>query len=387
MVGVVGILALAVVGAMPALELVVMAIVQGIALVVAIAVARAGLRATEIEKKVIAIASLGLLLVLARDAFVLLIRPYSGLFSEWGSHYGEVPWSRFGWLAFSVAMAWTLAERLRRDGVTLKQAKVEMWQRLALQKTELNQGFTGQLEERQKQGRLDERHRLMRDMHDGLGSHLLGALQLARDPTANRARIKDQLEAALDMLKLTVDAMHDVEGDVGSLLGALRYRLGPRLDAGGIQLSWMVQELPCIADWSVDDSRDLQMIMYEGISNIILHAGATHVTVAAHHEAVSDLVVLRLTDDGCGFVAGSQALNSSHPIFSPSGTQARAAPTLTDDLIAAATVSQSAGGGPQRRGRGLSNIELRARRLGALLRIHSSSAGTTLELSLARCRV
>lgn len=382
MVSVVIILVLSVFGAMPALELVVMAIVQMIALIVAIAVARAGLRAQEIEKKVIAIASLGLLLVLARDAFVLLIRPYSGLFSDWGSHYGEMPWSRFGWLAFSVAMAWTLSEKLRRDGVALKQANVEMWRRLALQRIELKHGFTGQLEEVQKQGQLDERHRLMRDMHDGLGSHLLGALQLARDPTSNRARITEQLEATLDLLKLTVDAMQDVEGDIGSLLGALRYRLGPRLEAGGIQLSWLVQELPCIGDWSVDDSRDLQMILYEGISNIILHSSATHVTIAAHHEASSELVVLRLIDNGCGFVVGRQPLDGSHQNFSPSGAQAESASTTYDDQIAAAAVSRPASG-PQRRGRGLTNIDLRARRLGALLRMQSNSSGTTLELSLA----
>lgn len=192
-------------------------------------------------------------------------------------------------------------------------------------------------------------------MHDGLDAQLIGALHLARNPATPRAAVTAQLEEALDHLKLTVDAMHDTEGDLSSLLGALRYRLGPRLEAAGIQLAWNVEELPDIEGWTLDRARDLQMILYEGISNILTHARARHFTIAAHHEAAGDRVLVVLGDDGCGFVPGVEA-----------------------------TAGDAAAAIPPRRGRGLANLQLRTRRLGARLDIRSSALGTTLALSLPR---
>lgn len=348
-------LAVSVVGAMPALELLVLVVVQLMALATALVVIRDGLRSRELEKRTLALAMAGLLLVLARDAFVLVIQPYSGLFAPWGSHYGETPWSRYGWVAFGITMAWTLAERLRRASHEVSAANRELAWRLKLQEEQLRLGFQRQLEDKRLQARLDERQRLTRDMHDGLGAQLTGALHLARNPATPCTAVAAQLEEALDHLKLTVDAMHDTDGDLGSLLGALRYRLGPRLEAAGVELTWAVEELPDMEGWTLDRSRDLQMILYEGISNLLTHAGARHATVSARHEAGGDRVVVVLADDGSGF-----ATDAAVP---------------ADDSPATA---------PSRRGRGLDNMQVRARRLGAQLGIRSSTRGTTVELSLPR---
>jgi hypothetical protein len=67
----------------------------------------------------------------------------------------------------------------------------------------------------------------------------------------------------------------DTEGDIASLLGALRYRLNPRLAAAGVQLACAVESLPEIAGWTLQKSRDLQLILFEAFSNLMTHAGAT----------------------------------------------------------------------------------------------------------------
>lgn len=348
-------LTLSVVGAMPALELLALVVVQLMALATALVVIRDGLRSRELEHRTLALIMMGLLLVLARDAFVLVIQPYSGLFAPWGSHYGETPWSRYGWVAFGIAMAWSLAERLRRASQAVVEANREMAWRLALQEEQLQLGFTRQLENKRVQAQLEERQRLTRDMHDGLGAQLIDALHLARNPAAPRTAVTAQLQHALDQLKLTVDAMHDTEGDLGSLLGALRYRLGPRLEAAGIELVWTVAELPELEGWTLDRARDLQMILYEGISNILTHAGARRATVTARHDAAEDRVEVLLGDDGCGFVPAAKG--------------------QAEDGSAAAPLQQ---------GRGLANMQLRAKRLGAGFDIRSGAQGTTLRLSLDR---
>lgn len=119
-------LTVSVVGAMPALELLVMVVVQLMALATGLAVVSTGLRSHALKKQTLALAMTGLLLVLARDAFVLVIQPYSDLFARWGSHYGETPWSRYGWVVFGITMAWTLAERLRRASLEVSEANREM---------------------------------------------------------------------------------------------------------------------------------------------------------------------------------------------------------------------------------------------------------------------
>jgi hypothetical protein len=43
---------------------------------------------------------------------------------------------------------------------------------------------------------------------------------------------------------ITVDSMGFREGDVSALLGGLRYRLVPKLEAVGLTLFWHVDDLP-----------------------------------------------------------------------------------------------------------------------------------------------
>jgi signal transduction histidine kinase len=148
---------------------------------------------------------------------------------------------------------------------------------------------------------LEERQLITRDMHDGLESQLLSTIRMAQDPAISKESLYIQLRETLDHLKLTVDAMQDTEGDIGALLGSIRYRLGPRLAAAGIELLWSVNSLPSISRWSLQNSRDLQMILFEAFSNMITHAAASHAQLQAKYDTLSDAIHILLQDDGCGF--------------------------------------------------------------------------------------
>lgn len=329
---------LALLGRMPALELLVLASTQAAALAVAVVVVRHGWRAPALEQRVMAWSMLVLGLVVLRDAYVLILRPYAGIFGSWGNHYGAVPWTRYAWLLFGVALAWIVAERLRRATRQLAAAHEEALQRLAEQQAQLNASFGIELEAKRRQARQEERQRVMRDMHDGLGSQLLGALQLAQDEHVPRPELVRQLRDALDQLKLTIDALHDTGGDVAALLGALRYRLEPRLKAGGLALHWEADVLPEMEDWSAEHALDLQMVLFEAFSNLLAHARARRATLSARVE--DGTLVIRLSDDGVG-LRGSRA------------------------------AAQRAGG------RGLANMQLRVMRLGGQLMVDEPAAGGT----------
>lgn len=150
-----------------------------------------------------------------------------------------------------------------------------------------------------------ERARIVQDMHDGVGAHLTSALRQLQAPGARPPDIglvTQTLRDSLAQLKLTIDAMSLASGDVAGLLASWRYRLAPRLEAAGIALRWDVAPLPTWPDGSPPALRQLQYILYEALSNVLQHAHATQLVLAAH--ALPDAIEVTLTDNGCGWDPG-----------------------------------------------------------------------------------
>lgn len=337
-------LLLAVAARTPSLELLVLLGAQAIGLWTAGVVVHEALRSTDLDKRVLAAGMLGVAAVLLRDAYVLVLEPYLLPLDSWAQHYGNVPWMRYAWLLFGFVLAWIVAERLRRAAQHTQVMHELVETRLAAQHADLQVTFRRQSDMDRTQARLDERERLTRDMHDGLGLQLLGALQMAQNDDVPRDEVARQVRATLDHLKLTVDAMQDTEGDIASLLGALRHRLAPRMAAAGVQLEWSVPVLPAVEGWTIERSRDLQMILFEAFSNVCSHARASHSALSAQHDAAGDAIDIVLHDNGVGLAAPA----------------------------AGAAV----------RGHGLANMKLRAQRLGAGFLLASDEQGTRLSLRI-----
>src|SRR5260370_17986913 len=66
-----------------------------------------------------------------------------------------------------------------------------------------------------------ERTRLMRDLHDGLGGQLVSIVALSERGDAG-APIGDAARAALKDLRLVIDSMDDIGGDLMLALGSCR---------------------------------------------------------------------------------------------------------------------------------------------------------------------
>lgn len=147
-----------------------------------------------------------------------------------------------------------------------------------------------------------ERSRILQDMHDGVGTHLTSALRQLQGPaevSVDVPLVAQTLRDSLDQLKLSIDALSLVPGDVGGLLASWRFRLAPRLKAAGIELVWDVEMLP---DWPGGDSsslRKLQYILFEGLSNVLQHAQATRLVLSARDEG--EHIRISLIDNGQGW--------------------------------------------------------------------------------------
>jgi signal transduction histidine kinase len=81
---------------------------------------------------------------------------------------------------------------------------------------------------------LEERSRIMRDMHDGIGGQLLGLILQARSRKLSDEKLVSGLEQSLDDLRLVVDSLEQGEGSLTGALGAFRARIEPRCEAAGV---------------------------------------------------------------------------------------------------------------------------------------------------------
>lgn len=154
-------------------------------------------------------------------------------------------------------------------------------------------------EAERQQALLLERQRIMADMHDGLGSSLLSALVAVEQGNMSHEKVVEVLRECVDDLRLVIDSLEPVGHDLVSLLATMRYRLGKRLQTGGLKLEWDVQDLPPLAWLEPPDALHVLRLMQEALNNVLKHAGASRVRLVTRHHG--SYVEIRVEDDGAGF--------------------------------------------------------------------------------------
>ncbi len=261
---------------------------------------------------------------------------------------GSNSWSRQSLLLFDLSMAWVVVDRFIKSHQAFRALNASLATRIAAREQELGAAFQREQQGLREAAIQSERHRIMRDVHDGVGARLAGLLNTLRGNRANAAGpavpadlgdLEEQVQQSIDELRLTIDSMEPMEGDLTTLLGNLRYRLARRFEAAGITLRWQVNPLPPLPHLTPADISHIQKLLLEVFTNIIRHARASVIEVRTAHE--DGRVRISISDNGRGF-----------------------------DTAAVAG------------GRGLQNMQFRATALGADVRVESGAHGTTVTLAL-----
>jgi signal transduction histidine kinase len=185
-----------------------------------------------------------------------------------------------------------------------------------------------------------ERERILQDMHDGMGAQLITALRMARREDADRTEVARSIEESLLDLRLIIDSLDLTEHDLLPLLGNLRFRLGPRLSALGIELVWDVEPLPRLDYLTSESALAILRIVQEALNNAIQHARPRSIRISVKPD--NGGVAIQIVDDGQGF----------------------------------------GGDGSHAGARGLAGMRQRAQKIGAQLEIVSSEHGTQVCLWL-----
>lgn len=208
---------------------------------------------------------------------------------------------RFSSLFFGLTLGYLVIVRFRSASAQARDLLATLAARMSHKEAELAESYR-QLEIlAREQERTAERARILRDMHDGVGSHISSAIRQLQSGRASNEELLLTLRDSLDQLKLSIDAINLPPGDITSLLANLRYRLEPRLAASGIELQWDVDLLPVLAHLDANAMRQLQFMLFEALSNVLQHAHASVLRIEA--VMTNQGTQLRMVDNGRGFDA------------------------------------------------------------------------------------
>ena len=251
----------------------------------------------------------------------------------------DIRWMTVGSLMLMYALGWVVVRRVSAAMEQVKLLNAELSRKVGEREDELQRLFE-QLRLVESQRVLEaERRRLTRDMHEGLGSQLVQAHNVVRGSgeQVDSQAVASMLNHALEDLRMTLDSLEPMDGDLPTILGTLRQRIAPALQAARIELDWQVQEVPPVPGLEARGVLHVFRCLQEVFANVLKHAQAQRVTVSTRD--LGGQVELCVRDDGIGL-----------------GQLDR----------------MTRGGG----GRGMGNIRLRASELGVAVSFEDARPGT-----------
>ena len=191
----------------------------------------------------------------------------------------------------------------------------------------------------------EERERIMRDMHDGIGGQLVSVITLLQQQKGKVFnKIREKVQHSLTDLRFVIDSLDPIQNELPTMLGMMRLRLHDQLESAQIDLEWAVTDLPDIPGMSPGQSLHIMRIVQEAITNCIKHAECKKITLATGM-LNEDEIFIDIIDYGIGMKIDNETPNSH--------------------------------------GRGITNMHYRAQQIGASLHMNSDSEGTQIRLLLS----
>ena len=149
----------------------------------------------------------------------------------------------------------------------------------------------------------EERQRIMRDIHDGIGGQLVAILASLDSGQVKQTQLKTDIKSALQDLRLVIDSLDEESDDLPTLLGMLRMRLSDQFANAKLKLHWKVEELPRIDNFGPAKVLNTMRIIQEAITNAIKHSDADNLTISTElvtHPNGLHYACIIVRDDGCG---------------------------------------------------------------------------------------
>jgi signal transduction histidine kinase len=161
---------------------------------------------------------------------------------------------------------------------------------------------------------LGERQRLMKDIHDGIGSQLVSALCLAQATQLNSKEMIWAIENCMTELRLAIDSLDGEQQHLSTVIGDFRSRIEPVMQRSGIELSLSVRLTQTDPYLESDKVRELYRILQEAIANVLKHSNAKRVWI--RYGVVGAYTFISVLDSGSPqqILLASKSSKSGHGI-------------------------------------------------------------------------
>jgi len=234
-----------------------------------------------------------------------------------------------------------LTERLLATFRRATNRNIELEERVQQKHLELDANFERMRELEEIRVLASERERIMREMHDGVGGHLVSILAMVEKGRARKSEIAASLRLSIDDMRMVIHSLDPNVDDLNVLLGIFRTRNEQRLRDHGLSARWEIEDLPSVDRLGRTEYLHILRILQEAVTNVARHAKAESIRVRAgvrEDDQGRAGIFIEVMDDGIGIGVEPET------------------------------------------GRGRVNMAHRARLIGGELRVDSSSEGTRLEL-------
>lgn len=172
--------------------------------------------------------------------------------------------------------------------------------------SELEQAHSREKAMVRSQAHQTERQRIMRDMHDGLGSQLMSMLLMARRGQSEPTVMAEGLQSVIDEMRLMIDSMDSVGESLSTALTIFRDRISGRVEAAGRKLIWEDRSNGKLPDYGPRDVLQVFRVMQEAVANALKHSSGDTIAVRLEPSPDADFALrITIADNGTGLGAAN----------------------------------------------------------------------------------
>ncbi|MDQ0463558.1 signal transduction histidine kinase [Caulobacter ginsengisoli] len=227
--------------------------------------------------------------------------------------------------------------------VRLVRTQLDQSRIIRRQQAQIAAAATALEQEMRRAATLEERQRLARDMHDGVGGQLVSLIARVRSGRITQDQLEGELMRGLSELRMVVDSLDATGQSLEDALLAFRLRAQTQAEGAGMTLDWLQGDVSGVETGDPRWVLTLYRFMQEAVTNAVRHSGGRRLAVRIERNGPARLAV-EIVDDGKGF--DPEAAQSS------------------------------------KTGKGLRNLGIRAAQLGGTLTIDTTARGARIGLDL-----
>ncbi len=129
-------------------------------------------------------------------------------------------------------------------------------------------------QEAQARAILQERQRLVRDMHDGIGGTLASLIVRVRLGKSSKEETENELQSGLTDLRLIVDSLDHVGQDLDMVMHMFKDRIEPQIEASNMELLWEYDSQLNALAMDAESTLHVFRFLQEAVTNAIRHSEA-----------------------------------------------------------------------------------------------------------------